>query len=176
MKKAGSIFLLSIFLFNTMGYFIAFKISQVEIKQEIRKDIENGTTSNSVSEIVIGNSELASVNWVEDDEFEYNNERYDLVKKSEGGTSTTFYCIKDSEESTLFSNMYEHVKNHVSGAKSTKDSSSKVVGDNVVKIVNLHSFSLNPPVLSLNNNSFLPFLSNYKFALLKANFQPPELA
>src|ERR1700752_1646020 len=105
MKKTGSIFLLSIFLFNTMGYFIAFKISQVEIKQGIRKDIEKGIMGNSVSKIVIENSELASVNWVEDDEFEYNNERYDLIKKSENRTNTIFYCINDSEESSLFGNM-----------------------------------------------------------------------
>jgi hypothetical protein len=176
MKKAGSIFLLFIFLFNTMGYFIAFKVSQVQIKQEIRRDIERGTKNCSVSEITIENSKLASINWVEDDEFEFNNERYDLLKKSPGSKSTTFICINDSKESSLFGNMNEHVKNNVSGTKSTKDSSSKSITDNVVKISKQVSFSFNPSVIFINSNSFLPFLSNYKFALIKANFQPPELA
>jgi hypothetical protein len=176
MKKAGSIFLLFIFLFNTMGYFIAFKINQEAIRRGMRKDIENGIINSSVSKIVIENSELASVNWIENDEFEYNNERYDLIKKSENSSNIIFYCINDSKESSLFSGMYEHVKNHISGTKSDKSSSSKIVGDNIIKIVHLNSFKFNAPVLDLNQNSSLPYLSNYKFALIKANFQPPELA
>ncbi|MCW3070529.1 MAG: hypothetical protein JWO44_419 [Bacteroidetes bacterium] len=176
MKKAAAIFLLSIFLFNTMGYFIAFKISQLQIKEAIREDIENGILHNSVSTLVIENSKMASLNWLEDDEFEYNNERYDVLHKSSNGGSTTLYCINDSKESVLFSNMDEHVKNHVTPVKSTKDAAAKTIADNVVKIVKHHSYSIDAAALTLNSNSFPPFFSNYTFALIEANFQPPELA
>jgi hypothetical protein len=176
MKKAAAIFLLAIFLFNTMGYFIAFKISELQIKEAIREDIENGILHNSVSAIVIENSKLASLNWLEEDEFEYNNERYDVLHKSADATTTTFYCIDDSKESILFSNMNEHVKNHVTPVKSTKDAAAKTIADNIVKITKHHSYTFDPAVVTLNSSSFPPVLSNYTSALIRASFQPPELA
>jgi len=176
MKKAAALFLLSIFLFNTMGYFIAFRISELQIKQAIREDIENGILQNSVSTLVIENSRLAGINWLEDDEFEYNGERYDVVHRSSNQYNTTFYCINDSRESGLFSNMSEHVKDHVSPVKPGKDAAAKTISGDVVKITNRHSYTVDPAVLTLKPASFPPFSSNYTFALIEASFQPPELA
>jgi hypothetical protein len=176
MKKATVIFLLFIFLFNTMGYFIVFRVSQLHVKAAVKRDIENGILNKSVTRVIIKNTELASLNWLEKDEFEYKNERYDVMDRDVEGNTTVFYCVHDKKETHLFSKMADHVKGDFSKTRSGKNPSPKSVTDTSVKFIRHQLFSFDPAVITLDNNSFLPVISNYKFALISAPFQPPELA
>jgi hypothetical protein len=176
MKKTAVIFLLFIFLFNTIGYFIVFRVSQLHVKEAMKKDIENGILNRSVERIIVKNNELASINWLEKDEFEYKSERYDILDRSVEDDVTVFYCVHDKKETHLFNKLADHVKGDVSRSKSDKNSSPKSVSDTSVKIIKHYLFSFDPVVITLDNNSFLPVISNYKFALISAPFQPPELA
>lgn len=177
MKKVAAYFLLSIFLFNTMGYFVVFKFSQYQIKEAIKKDIENGVIDNALTSFEIKNADLSSINWTDgEDEFEYNGNRYDIVHQIATKNGITFFCINDAQEGKLFSNLDGHIKNHVTPTKPEKNNSTKSLTDDVVKFCSKDTFTVKAILPSTITKSFLPFILNYKFAVIKANFQPPELA
>ena len=98
MKKAISIFLLGIFLFNTAGYFVFFKIAQIEIKKEIKKEIKLNLQSEELTAITFLNSEIQSIPWIETNkEFIFRDQMFDVVKSESNETETTFYCINDKQ-------------------------------------------------------------------------------
>ncbi|HEX8516089.1 MAG TPA: hypothetical protein VF868_07805 [Bacteroidia bacterium] len=175
MKRVLTFFLLSIFLFNTMGYFVVFKIGRDHIKRALKQDIENGILHTSISTIVIPNTELNDLSWLEHDEFEYNHERYDVLRIAEDENSTTFYCIHDKKETHLFSKLSKHVKDHVAQNKQPfKHSKSKNILDNSEKILESSMISFASPFIFTEKVELTPPFSTYKFQFVSYNFQPPE--
>ncbi|MDF2436853.1 MAG: hypothetical protein K0Q95_1229 [Bacteroidota bacterium] len=174
MKKAAVFFLLAIFLFNTMGYFILFRVQQLEIKAVMKKEIKNGTIGNSVCVIVIDKASADEINWVESSEFDYRGVRYDILHQKGSANSITYYCIPDKKETFLLGHLNVHIRDNVSGNKDRKSHSQKV--EDVVKISTHTSTHIVPAIILLQDSDFIPFISHYKFALIKASFQPPELA
>lgn len=140
MKSTVSFFLLIIFLFNTMGYIVVFKISQNQIRKEVKREIKMKLNESELQTIVFNKSELKTINWVETDkEFIHHNELFDIVRTSETETTITYYCINDKQEEQLFANLDEHINKHLTNHKSSKKNSLKLI-DNNYKI--LHSSSL----------------------------------
>ena len=83
MKKAISIVLLGIFLFNTTGYYVFFKIAQIEIKKEIKKEIKLSLQNDELTVITFLNSNINTIHWIENNkEFIYHNQMFDIVKSS----------------------------------------------------------------------------------------------
>ena len=73
MKKAAAIFLLGIFLFNTAGYFIAFKSVQYQIKKEIKAEIKKNINSDELTVIIISKKQINKIDWLEEGkEMNYN--------------------------------------------------------------------------------------------------------
>jgi hypothetical protein len=135
LKKTGIIALLCIFLFNTAGYYVVFLTQQMQIRSEIRSQINAGYyDKNFTSVITLNKSELRNVEFFDDgNEMEYKGSRYDIARKTESNENVTFYCINDSEETSLLAKLDNHISTHVA-AKPIKDNSSKKLTDNVVKI------------------------------------------
>jgi hypothetical protein len=176
MKKVTTFFLLGIFLFNTMGYFITFKVIQCQIKNEIKTEIKNGINLPELITITINKAQTDKIEWLENkEEMRYNNNRYDVVRFIENKESTTYYCINDTQEESLFTSLEKHVNTHVTTDKSTKDHTSKNLTDNVTKLYFSNRESLN---FKTNPTRILPFFSTtsfYSSVLLDTDFVPPEL-
>ena len=140
MKSTVSFFLLIIFLFNTIGYFVVFKISQNQIRKEVKREIKMRLNDSDLHTIVFNKNELRTINWVKTDkEFFHNKELYDIVRTSETETTITYYCINDKQEEQLFASLDEHINKHLANHKSSKKNNLKLI-DNNYKI--LHSSSL----------------------------------
>lgn len=134
MKKAISILLLGIFLFNTAGYYVFFKIAQLEIKKEIKKERKQSVNSQDLTIITFTNSETEAIHWIEKNkEFIYNNQMYDIVRRSSTENEMTFYCINDKQEKKLFEHLEEQVLKQIEHNKNSKSDSSKKNADNIVK-------------------------------------------
>ncbi len=173
MKKILPLFLLCIFLFNTVGYYIVFKVAQVEARKEIKSKIEQGLSLDELTEIKIDNQNLKNIQWIKKDkEFYHNNELFDIVKIHSNSTSTTFYCITDEKEHELFSNLDEHITTFISGEKKN-DSHSKKLAEHVVKIYFNHTFSFQFQD-SISKCTFATFQLNYLSESPKTCSPPPE--
>ncbi len=174
MKKAVALFLFGIFLFNTAGYFIAFKSVQYQIKNEIKAEIKEKISSCELTTIVINLKQLNKIEWLEKGkELKYNGELYDVVRHTENDTSITYYCINDKQEELLFANLEEHINTHISADKPLKNNSAKKIVDHVIKLY----FSNESPLVFNSISSDISFFQIpliYTSAFIKINSPPPE--
>ncbi len=157
-----------------MGYFVAFKISQYQIKSTLVSEIKSGIITQEETIITINKNELSKINWQENGrEMVYNNKRYDVVKSKENKTSLTYYCINDKQEETLFTDLDTHINTHIISTKPLKNNSQKSLENDVVKIFCTNKQQQNF-ILSENKISFLPIKENYVSEYIKTNSPPPE--
>lgn len=173
MKKTAVIFLLSIFLFNTVGYFIAFKAVQFEIKTEVQSEIIQGLNINELTSVTINKNNLGTIEWFEDGkEMRYKGEMYDVVKSAECATSITYYCINDKQEESLFANLEEHINTHVAVNKPMQN--QKKIIDNVIKVYfsNRQTAKLN--YASSSAIQFSPANLTFQSTLIETDSPPPE--
>ncbi len=131
MKKILPLFLLCIFLFNTVGYYVAFKVAQVEIKREIKKEIKLNLNEDELTIIRFTRKEIKSIKWLEiNKEFFYSDQLFDIVRIAEDESSVTFYCINDKQERKLFSTLEDQVLKHIQNNKnSNKNKTNSVKTD-----------------------------------------------
>ncbi len=175
MKKLAVFTLLSIFLFNTIGYYIAFKVSQSEARNEIKSKIKLGLPIQELVAITFDNSKIENIQWVEkNEEFYYNDILYDVVKIDETNPiATIFYCISDEKEEALFANLDNHIKAHVASNENKSNSASKKLIDHIVKIYFTQPFDFYFYTATLQNK--FPILKlNYRSEYSEINSPPPE--
>ncbi len=174
MKKSAIFSLLAIFLFNSVGYYIVFKISQSEIRKEVKTFIQLGIPEAQLTTIEISKAKFASINWEKKNkEFFYQGKLFDIVKKKELQNSIIFYCIDDKKEIELFADLDEHIDMFVASQNSKSNSSSKKLTNHVVKIYfsNFYSFRFhNPSTLFC----FFQPTKNYLSEFSETKSPPPE--
>ena len=161
-----------IFLFNTAGYFIAFKTQQYQVKSEIESEIKAGINTNELTTVTISKMDLSDIQWMESGkEMRYNGEMYDVVKSSETSNSVTYYCINDAKEESLFANLDDHINTHV--LSNVPQKSSKKLIDHVVKL-----YFSTPPAAEFSSTAYS---QNFSFGnsiftsvIIEKNAPPPE--
>jgi hypothetical protein len=127
-KKIIALFFLSVFLFNSLGYFIAFKFSQLEIKTEMRAEIMAATPDSRLICVTIPSEEVKNISWTEQHEFSYKGNMYDVVraeKKTDG--STSFFCMNDSKEEELLSKLDESLSAQLDVNKMANGKTAKLM-------------------------------------------------
>jgi hypothetical protein len=134
MKKATSIILLFVFLFNSMGYLIVFKTMQYQAKKEIKSIIKNNLKPNELTEFCFAEKDLVKLVWLEKGkEFIHNGTLYDIVRTEKTGEKTVFCCINDKQEEQLFADLEEQVNLHIASDKPVKNDSSKQLVKSVLE-------------------------------------------
>ena len=152
MKKIISVFLLSIFLFNTVGYYVVFKVAQFEIKKEIKKEIKLGLKADDLKIIKFAHSEINTINWVEKGkEFIHLDQMFDIVKSTSDDSFITFYCINDKQEKKLFENLETQILKVIENNKNSKENSSKESLNTFIKTYFFEELSL---VLFQNSSEY----------------------
>lgn len=174
MKKAISIVLLSIFLFNTAGYYVFFKMAQIEIKKEIKKELKLSVNSQDLTIITFTNSETEAIHWVEKDkEFIHNNQMYDIVRRSSTDNETTLYCINDKQEKKLFEHLEEQVLKQIENNKNSKSDSSKKNADNIIKTYFFEELTLSTFQKTVPYN-FISYSKTYASVDVMISTPPPR--
>lgn len=174
-KKITALFLLCIFLFNTIGYFIAFKVTQYQIKSEVFAEIKSGIMP-AETIITIDKRDLSKIVWQDDGrEILYNGKRLDVVKSKQDNTSITYYCFNDKQEESLFASLDNHINTHIISGKPLSRTSSKNLVNDVIKIFfsNHHEFNYSSIGTSI---SFFPANKHYISASLSITSPPPRIA
>ncbi len=99
MKKIV-IYLVCITIFLQLGFQAFLIVTQlIQHKIQIRNSIESGQFDKEL--IAFSENEIRQVNWVDDLEFEWQNEKYDVVKKQSSANGVIYFCINDKVEKKL---------------------------------------------------------------------------
>ena len=109
-KRIAILSLLTLFLFNIIGYYFVFLVVDSENRNEIQGALIHDT---SLQTIRISKSELKNVILKDGGkEIEVNGEMYDVLSVSTDGDFLVFKCVNDKNERNLFSVLDKQVKNN----------------------------------------------------------------
>lgn len=123
LKRIISIVLLLLFIYGTVGYFVAFQVERYTVRQEIKHRIKQGVPTEELT-IISDDATNSRLNWVKPNkEFRINGKMYDVVSKRVEGNTVYYSCINDTQEDKLFENLDKQVDNALndSGKKNTKN-------------------------------------------------------
>jgi len=118
MRTFAVLLILSLFLIQSGGFLLLFKIYEFQISTEIRNNIKTGIPNDELVIFRIPNSSLESFkeNFVlfEDDEFRLEDKMYDVVRMERNSEETIYYCVPDTRESELYSRLDQLVNKSLS--------------------------------------------------------------
>ena len=119
MKRIASALLLSLFLYNIIGYYVAYSVLNWQNRSHMSAQVK---TANSLETIRIHKSEMKNVVFHDEGkEISYKGEMYDIKDKTIDGDYLVFQCINDKNEKKLLAKLNDHVKyNSDSNAPSEK--------------------------------------------------------
>ncbi len=116
LKRLTSLLLSLLFIYNAMGYFVAYKSSQYFNRLEMRAAIRKKVSQNNLEVIKISllpkNNQTSEIQFIKKNEIKYHGRLYDIVRRKNIGDSVFFYCLHDKKEEAIIKNFYQHVEIH----------------------------------------------------------------
>jgi len=129
-KRIASTLLLSIFLYNIVGYYFSFSVLDLQNRSLIEKLMQNESTLQTLR---IHKSEIKNIVFQDDDqEMSYNGEMYDIKDRSQDGDYIVFHCINDKNESELIANLDKHVQNNID-PRSSSEQKQHTISNTILK-------------------------------------------
>jgi hypothetical protein len=115
MKKILSIILLLVFVYNIAGFFVIFKLQQYSAEKAMKTFIRKNMSNAGLEKVVVPNAEITSGSsdfrfQDDNEEFFYKGKLYDIVRTTNDGNSTVFYCINDKNEERVYAMFNEHIQ------------------------------------------------------------------
>src|ERR1035437_7025172 len=160
-RRTVSLLLLSIFLYNIIGYYFSFSVLDLQNRYEMSRLVRN---EKNLQTIRIHQSEIKNIVFGEDEkEMSYNGEMYDIKDRSQDGDCMVFHCMNDKNETKLLTNLDKHIQNNID----TKSSSEK----------KQNSFSKNPikDLFCMKQNVLVSDFSFFAFPTVNCKLQTVNL-
>ena len=108
MRKYIALLIVSVFLFNTGGYYLYFSILQYNAQQEIAQEIRKGLQEKDLTLIMLPLNHQEDISWIKHSkEFRYKGEMYDVVKIKVLNHTKMYYCLNDSKEKQLIAGFHK---------------------------------------------------------------------
>ena len=125
MKKIFPIFIVLVFLFQSLGSYLFVQLHRKEIRKEIRQKMFPSTSSNNWVILRFHRDFFKNpgndFQWKGKREFEYMGKMYDLIRVEEhGNNEIRFHCIRDDKETLLLTNLHMNIKNQTAGNENGK--------------------------------------------------------
>jgi hypothetical protein len=164
LKRIISVILLFVFLYNIGGYYIWFKLEQINIKSEI----QNTSEVKTLTLITVSLHGKSDIIWTEENkEFIYHGEMFDVVKVKTDNNSKYYYCINDKKEKQLITDFIK------------KDCSQKK-SENILQKVMDNKYQTKPFALIVYNQpiiiNYCTLNNNYTFNSSDIHSPPPKSA
>lgn len=99
-------------IFHFSGGHLLYHIQQKQIRKEIKRRIKNGVPKEELRHFSFGKKELENVHWINDHEFLYQKQLFDIVHKHQKGNRLEIACIEDHQEEALFSHLDQLCRKH----------------------------------------------------------------
>jgi hypothetical protein len=104
-RRITSIFIISIFIYNSFGFLALHPLLSIYYKN-LGMQQANTPSKEELVELFVFNKEdllgqKIDFRWIHSREFKYDGEMYDVVKKVEDDKQVFLYCINDAREKNL---------------------------------------------------------------------------
>lgn len=120
MKRATAILFLSLYAYNFAGYIALFSFLQHRIRTEVKAKIKSSVPADELVLLAFSaealKDESSSLQWLDDREFRYNGNMYDIVRSYTRADTTFFLCLNDIQEEKLFAHLDAHVQRQMANS------------------------------------------------------------
>jgi len=105
-KRIISVIMLILIISHGIYQLFIFKLFQVKYRTEAYSEIDTGLANEKLVlfsfRVEDYKNNRINVEWIEEDEFRFEKEMYDIVKKEVKGNSIYLFCFHDRKESMLY--------------------------------------------------------------------------
>ncbi|HWJ30107.1 MAG TPA: hypothetical protein VNS32_26460 [Flavisolibacter sp.] len=163
MKKTFVFVLLLCLLLTVFGYQVVFQLQITEAKSEMKQHIHSALYSKVYTDLIFDQQQVSKIIWMEEDEFKWNGELYDVIGKEIIDDHLVIRCIQDNKE-TLLVNQYLKSCNNNNGAEHLPSAS-------LLKLISTYFLYTSIEVPPSMQHRILKIYKPYSFYIL-ANILP----
>jgi hypothetical protein len=121
LRKILSILILSVFIYNAIGFLAVHQALSAYYKYLGMKQVEKPSEKELIELLIFNKKDILSnridFRWIHSREFKYNGDMYDIVEKKETNDQLIVYCINDTKEKKLEEEFEKRVRKNSSGDK-----------------------------------------------------------
>jgi hypothetical protein len=130
LKKIVSIAILFLFIYNTIGFLLVHTLLSPYYKYLGRQEAESTSQKEIIELLVLDKKDVNAGRidfvWIDSGEFMYENEIYDLVKKSENNEQIFLFCINDKRELELEKEFQQRLNENCSNKKQKPENNNSL--------------------------------------------------
>jgi hypothetical protein len=128
LKKFTSILILSLFIYNTLGFLAIHPILSMYYKY-LGTERADKPSKEEMIELLIFNKEdiqkeKIDFRWIHSREFKYNGDMYDVVKTEEADGQLIVHCINDTKEKKLEKDFEREVEKNTSNKQQKSENNN----------------------------------------------------
>jgi hypothetical protein len=176
MKRGFAFILITLFLFNTFGYYIVFNYTRHIVRSEMRSLAKAGYFKESGITLKIANPLLdPGFRRINRNEFAYHGMLYDIISESVSGNIVTFKCINDRKEEKLIAQFHHYLDLTVCQNDKTKANHTSAL----LRLLITLALVENPPAQPTQypvESEFFTFCSPLVSVLQPSLFHPPAIS
>ena len=166
--------LLLIFLYSTIGYYPAFVISKYNMHKNFKEKKKKNIPEDEIASIMLTDEVLNKLKWKADDEFELEDQMYDIISKETNSEGLVLLrCLPDPKEKKLFDNFFQWINSTNDDENNAKDNSNVLI---YFSLDYLAPSKLKRDYFSMTDLHYFPQESSYKSYYPENPSPPPELA
>jgi hypothetical protein len=109
MRRAIAILFIALYIFNLAGYYVVFKGLQYQMRVEIKTRLKERVPESELFLITVRKGDEAKLHWLDEHEFRYQGNMYDIVRQYSTDDAQYYVCINDKQEERLFKNLDQYV-------------------------------------------------------------------
>jgi len=96
---------LGLMCYHLLGFFTYFEWKRYQVRKEVKKAIKQSVPESQLTQFHFTNHEVHQLKWVKSHEFILNGHYFDVIKKAKSKDGYFFKCIRDDQETQLFSQL-----------------------------------------------------------------------
>ncbi len=112
-RKLVSFSLLILLTFQIIGFVGYFEFAHYQLKKEIKSQLKKGVSKDKLVIFDFNSNQLKELIWLKKNEFNLNDNLYDVVRKSHKNGITHLECISDKQEKVLFAKLDQNVSSNL---------------------------------------------------------------
>jgi len=152
-KKTISILLAILFLYSTVGFLAVHSFLSNYYKELGIREVEEiaDTNADEIQILVFDKSDIQNSKidfiWIHSNEFKYNGDMYDIVKKEENENQLKLYCLNDSKETKLEKDFERELDNTTNKKQNSRDNNpfntlnSEAAGESALNLSDVKKIS-----------------------------------
>jgi hypothetical protein len=98
-----------------MGYYFAFRLRQIELKNEVHSYLKTHTSDNHLTnfQVILQNGVVDNkqFEWENENEFQHQGKMYDVIERTITGNIIVMHCLEDKKETELLKVFEQTEKN-----------------------------------------------------------------